>query len=102
MPYLFVEVKNEDLLHPYPLAHRAPHADGRLPVCVVGDEEADEELMKYVDAELHHNYYVTILSPRTLFNRLEKKGYRVVAMSDGPHNISWTLHKEAHPGKGDN
>ena len=92
---LTVEMKNEELHAPYPLAHRAPHADGRLPVCVVGDAETDEKLMKFLDAELHHNYYETTLSPRTLFDRLEARGYRVVAMSDGPHNISWTLRKAA-------
>ncbi|XP_059176908.1 uncharacterized protein LOC131956470 isoform X2 [Physella acuta] len=67
---------------------------------VVGDEWSDRELMEYLDAtlikQLGNNYaqYRTEAAPRVVLEKLEKRGYKLVAMTGVGQTCIWTLHKE--------
>eukprot|EP00056_Hartaetosiga_gracilis_P020085 m.17526 g.17526 ORF g.17526 m.17526 type:complete len:88 (+) comp8152_c0_seq1:139-402(+) len=82
MPYVVISVENELL----------------GPTCC-GDAENDEELMEYIEAKLvlqtGHvtEYYLSQLSPRQVLNKLEEKGYQVVASAGMGQTCSWTLYK---------
>ncbi|KAL5009169.1 hypothetical protein ScPMuIL_014750 [Solemya velum] len=66
---------------------------------VVGDEWSDEELMQFLGATmtrtLGNNFleYRTADAPRVVMNKLEQKGYSVVAMTGVGQTCIWTLHK---------
>ncbi|GAV03522.1 hypothetical protein RvY_13931 [Ramazzottius varieornatus] len=67
--------------------------------CIVGDGEADPELMDYLGAKILTFYgntfpeYRTPLVPRVVLNKLEARGYKVIAMSGVGQACVWTLHK---------
>ncbi|KAH9499623.1 hypothetical protein Btru_074295 [Bulinus truncatus] len=67
---------------------------------VVGDEWSDKELMEYLDATLikllGNNYaqYRTNDAPRVVLEKLEQRGYNLVAMAGVGQTCIWTLHKE--------
>ncbi|XP_070576967.1 GTP cyclohydrolase 1 feedback regulatory protein-like isoform X2 [Ptychodera flava] len=66
---------------------------------VCGDEHADPEIMEYLGAKLvthlGNNFpeYTSQECPRKVLNLLERKGYKVVAMTGLGQTIVWTLHK---------
>lgn len=66
---------------------------------VVGDEYADPELMTYLGATkarlLGNEFpeYRTDDPPRIVLNKLEQRGYIVVAMAGIGQTCVWTLHK---------
>ncbi|GFS22096.1 GTP cyclohydrolase 1 feedback regulatory protein [Elysia marginata] len=66
----------------------------------VGDEWSDPELMESLNAslikQLGNNYaqYKTELAPRQVLDRLETKGFRLLAMTGVGQTCIWTLHKE--------
>ncbi|BFZ07542.1 hypothetical protein BsWGS_10581 [Bradybaena similaris] len=65
----------------------------------VGDEWSDEELMDYLDAQLikqlGNNYaqYRTDDPPRVVLEKLELRGFKVLAMAGVGQTCIWTLHK---------
>ncbi|KAK3802111.1 hypothetical protein RRG08_050001 [Elysia crispata] len=67
----------------------------------VGDEWSDPELMESLNAslikQLGNNYaqYKTDLPPRQVLDRLETKGFKLVAMTGVGQTCIWTMHKEA-------
>ncbi|RUS84964.1 hypothetical protein EGW08_007275 [Elysia chlorotica] len=67
----------------------------------VGDEWSDPELMEFLNAslikQLGNNYaqYKTDLPPRQVMDRLETKGFKLVAMTGVGQTCIWTMHKEA-------
>ncbi|PFX27656.1 GTP cyclohydrolase 1 feedback regulatory protein-like [Stylophora pistillata] len=68
-----------------------------------GDEFADKELMKYLEAELVHTFgnnfkeHISTNPPRVVLNRLEERGYRVVAATGVGQTLVWTLYKDDNP-----
>lgn len=66
---------------------------------IVGDGKSDPELMEYVGArkmiQLGNDFpeYRSEDPPRIVLNKLEEKGYRVVAMAGIGQTCIWTLHK---------
>ncbi|XP_015928345.1 GTP cyclohydrolase 1 feedback regulatory protein [Parasteatoda tepidariorum] len=66
---------------------------------IVGDEQADPELMKYLGAELvvqlgnNFQEYRSADPPRVILDKLELRGYRVVAMAGIGQTCIWTLNK---------
>ncbi|OQV19545.1 hypothetical protein BV898_06532 [Hypsibius exemplaris] len=82
---------------------------------IVGDPYSDAELMKYLNAvqksvEYKRSYiYVTADEPRVILNKLESRGYKVLAMAATAmkdrgydqlyENVMWTLHKPVEPPK---
>ncbi|CAL1543562.1 unnamed protein product [Lymnaea stagnalis] len=68
---------------------------------VVGDEWSDKELMDYLDAtlikQLGNNYsaqYRTDDAPRIVLEKLEKRNFKLIAMTGVGQTCIWTLHKE--------
>ncbi|CAF1557199.1 unnamed protein product [Didymodactylos carnosus] len=67
---------------------------------IVGDERTDPEIMDYLDATLFHekgnnfSEYRTSDCARIVLDKLEKIGYRAVAMTGIGQTCIWLLHKE--------
>lgn len=68
---------------------------------VVGDTDANPELMEYLSAKkitrLGNNFseYSTDLAPLKVINMLATRGYRVVGMAGVGQTCIWTLFKES-------
>ncbi|XP_006024679.2 GTP cyclohydrolase 1 feedback regulatory protein isoform X2 [Alligator sinensis] len=67
---------------------------------MVGDEHSDLALMNYLGATKRNmlgnhfwEYYVND-APRTVLDKLENYGYRVVSMTGVGQTLVWCLHKE--------
>ncbi|KFM72873.1 GTP cyclohydrolase 1 feedback regulatory protein, partial [Stegodyphus mimosarum] len=66
---------------------------------VVGDEKSDPDLMKYLGAELitqlgnDFKEYRCSDPPRVILDKLELKGYKVIAMAGIGQTCVWTLGK---------
>ncbi|KAK6182707.1 hypothetical protein SNE40_010330 [Patella caerulea] len=66
---------------------------------IVGDEWSDPELMESLSAtlskQLGNNFleYKTYDPVRIVLNKLEKRGFRVIAMTGLGQTCIWTLHK---------
>ncbi|XP_073247739.1 GTP cyclohydrolase 1 feedback regulatory protein-like isoform X2 [Porites lutea] len=64
-----------------------------------GDEWADPEVMKYLNAELIHTFgnnfkeYICSDPPRVVLDKMEKIGYKVIASTGVGQTIIWTLFK---------
>jgi hypothetical protein len=67
---------------------------------VCGDAQSDPTIMTVCNAELTHQLghtfqeYVSILAPRTILDKLEGLGFRVVGVTGAGQTCIWTLHKE--------
>ncbi|RMX50013.1 hypothetical protein pdam_00002924 [Pocillopora damicornis] len=65
-----------------------------------GDEFSDRELMEYLGAELVHTFgnnfkeYISTDPPRAVLNRLEGRGYKVIAATGVGQTLVWTLYKD--------
>ncbi|XP_003747578.1 GTP cyclohydrolase 1 feedback regulatory protein [Galendromus occidentalis] len=66
---------------------------------IVGDADSDPELMEFLGArrirQLGNNFfeYSSASPPRKVLNKLEEKGYHVVAMTGIGQTCVWTLHR---------
>ncbi|GFS89919.1 GTP cyclohydrolase 1 feedback regulatory protein [Nephila pilipes] len=66
---------------------------------VVGDEQSDPELMQYLGAQLTSQLgndfkeYRSSDPPRVLLDKLELRGYKVIAMAGIGQTCIWTLNK---------
>ncbi|MCJ8737057.1 hypothetical protein PDJAM_G00019430 [Pangasius djambal] len=69
---------------------------------MVGDEYSDPAIMAYLGARkttmLGNNFseYHVDEPPRLVLDKLEKLGYRVVAMTGVGQTLVWSLHKETN------
>lgn len=67
---------------------------------IVGDADSDPRLMEQLGAkriqQLGNNFveYLTPDVPRAVLDKLEKLGWKVVAMTGVGQTCCWTLHKE--------
>lgn len=67
---------------------------------VCGDEWSDPELMEYLGARLtktlgnNFQEYISQDAVRIILNKLEKRGYKLKAMTGLGQTCIWTLHKE--------
>ncbi|XP_076048710.1 GTP cyclohydrolase 1 feedback regulatory protein-like isoform X1 [Oratosquilla oratoria] len=65
----------------------------------VGDAKSDPVLMNHLEATLTKEpgqifeVYRTPLLPREVLNRLEKKGWKVIAVTGVGETCIWTLHR---------
>ncbi|XP_037072424.1 GTP cyclohydrolase 1 feedback regulatory protein-like [Pollicipes pollicipes] len=65
---------------------------------IVGDENADPELMAFLGAEKKNEVgndfqvYQCADCPRVVLDKLELKGWKVVAVTGASQTIIWTLH----------
>ncbi|OQV24529.1 hypothetical protein BV898_01590 [Hypsibius exemplaris] len=92
----FVEDMTYVLLEYHPYTQKA----------TVGDSDSDPRLMHFLDAVIEQGpgcemEYRTTMKPRLILNKLETRGYKVVAMtstctgSGGLVSTSWTLRRKA-------
>ncbi|XP_041354682.1 GTP cyclohydrolase 1 feedback regulatory protein-like [Gigantopelta aegis] len=71
----------------------------------VGDEMSDLEIMQYLGAslskQLGNNFpeYKVADPPRVVMNKLEKIGYKVVAMTGVGQTCIWTMHRAVELGR---
>ncbi|XP_023235332.1 GTP cyclohydrolase 1 feedback regulatory protein-like [Centruroides sculpturatus] len=64
----------------------------------VGDTDINPELLDYLAAgTIKSRTYQTNYIAREVLDRLDCRGYRVVAMAVGPERIYWTLYKPEEP-----
>ncbi|XP_055990229.1 GTP cyclohydrolase 1 feedback regulatory protein [Sorex fumeus] len=84
MPYLLISARNRMEVGP----------------TTVGDEYSDQELMHYLGASKRNvpgnnfsEYYVND-PPRTVLNKLENRGFRLLSMTGVGQTLVWCMHKE--------
>ncbi|XP_038044235.1 GTP cyclohydrolase 1 feedback regulatory protein-like isoform X2 [Patiria miniata] len=67
---------------------------------ICGDEQSDPELMQYLGATLTKQFgnnfkeWRSELLPRVVLDRLEGRGYRVIAATGMGQTMVWTLHRK--------
>ncbi|XP_061173246.1 GTP cyclohydrolase 1 feedback regulatory protein-like [Saccostrea echinata] len=68
---------------------------------VCGDEWSDPDLMEYLGARLtkalgnNFKEYISVDPVRIILDKLEKRGYKVIAMTGLGQTCIWTLQKDS-------